>query len=110
MDEKGTVITVEDLLNGKYRYVEGRPVRRSYVDMEKKGMTRREMLRWCWENISDENNTLITWKDMESAIGGIYVEELKLMGFISSWYDWDADTYRVYLTWLGKAYCEEMFS
>lgn len=36
MDEKGTVITVEDLLNGKYRYVEGRPVRRSYVDMEEK--------------------------------------------------------------------------
>ena len=38
MDEKGTVITVEDLLNGKYRYVEGQPVRISYVDMENIGI------------------------------------------------------------------------
>ena len=38
MDEKGTVITVEDLLNGKYRYVEGQPVRRSYFDMENIGI------------------------------------------------------------------------
>lgn len=109
MDEKGTVITVEDLLNGKYRYVEGRPVRRSYIDIERNGMTRLEVLKWCWENISDENSKL-TWKDMESAIGAIYVEELKYMNFISSWYDWVDDTYRVNLTWLGKAYCEEMFS
>ena len=27
-------IRIEDILNGKYRYVEGQPVRRSYVDME----------------------------------------------------------------------------
>ena len=43
MDEKGTVITVEDLLNGKYRYVEGRPVRRSYVDMEEKYSDKEKM-------------------------------------------------------------------
>ena len=27
-------IIIEDVLNGKYRFVEGQPVRRSYVDME----------------------------------------------------------------------------
>ena len=27
-------IRIEDVLNGKYRFVEGQPVRRSYVDME----------------------------------------------------------------------------
>ena len=27
-------IIIEDVLNGKYRFVEGLPVRRSYVDME----------------------------------------------------------------------------
>lgn len=27
-------IRIEEVLNGKYRFVEGQPVRRSYVDME----------------------------------------------------------------------------
>lgn len=27
-------IRIEEVLNGKYRFVEGLPVRRSYVDME----------------------------------------------------------------------------
>ena len=33
------LIGVEDVLNGKYRYVEGQPVRRSYVDVERENMT-----------------------------------------------------------------------
>lgn len=33
-------IRVEDVLNGKYRYVEGQPVKRSYVNMEIENMTR----------------------------------------------------------------------
>ena len=32
------LIKVEDVLNGKYRYVEGQPVRRSHVDMEREEM------------------------------------------------------------------------
>lgn len=31
-------IRIEDVLNGKYRFVEGQPVRRSYVDMENIGI------------------------------------------------------------------------
>lgn len=38
MDE--LLIRIEDVLNGKYRFVEGQPVRRSYVDMEIENMTR----------------------------------------------------------------------
>lgn len=33
------LIRVEDVLNGKYRYVEGQPVRRSYVDTERENIT-----------------------------------------------------------------------
>lgn len=33
------LIRIEDVLNGKYRFVEGRPVRRSYVDMEIENVT-----------------------------------------------------------------------
>ena len=38
MDE--LLIRIEDVLNGKYRFVEGQPVKRSYVDMEIENMTR----------------------------------------------------------------------
>ena len=71
-------------------------------------MTRLEMLKWCWENISIPDSTL-TKKDVVNAIGEPYVQELDQMGFILGWYDWGADKRRVHLTWLGKAYCEELF-
>ena len=72
-------------------------------------MTRIEMLKWCWENISIAGN-ILTLKDVENAIGEPYLQELDQMGFIIRYYDWETDTRRVHLTWLGKAYCEEMFS
>lgn len=72
-------------------------------------MTRLEMLKWCWENISIPGNVL-TQKDVVNAIGEPYLQEIDQMGFILRWYDWETDTRRVHLTWLGKAYCEEMFS
>lgn len=72
-------------------------------------MTRLEMLKWCFENISESDNGK-TWEEVYSTIGGIYLEELIHMGFVSRWYDFANDCHRVYLTWLGKAYCEEIFN
>ena len=44
------LIRVEDVLNGKYRYVEGQPVRRSHVDME------REELETAWMSRAVQSN------------------------------------------------------
>lgn len=43
---KEPLIRIEDVLNGKYRYVEGRPVRRSYVDMENIGIENMSELKY----------------------------------------------------------------
>ena len=72
-------------------------------------MTRLEALKWCWENLSDPNNNF-RWEEVEDTIGGVYFEELRHMDFISRWFNWQENRTCVYMSWLGKAYCEEMFS
>ena len=71
-------------------------------------MTRLEALKWCWDNLSNVNNRL-SWKEIENVIGGVYLEELKYMGFISRWFNWQESRYYTYLTQLGKLYCKELF-
>lgn len=71
-------------------------------------MTRLEALQWCWDNLSINDNKFL-WEEVENTIGGVYFEELKYMGFISRWFDWQENRSRVYLTSLGKTYCEELF-
>lgn len=72
-------------------------------------MTRLEALKWCFENIIDPNNNHTT-KDVSAAIGAEYWEELELMGFVFSCYDWENRCSQIKLTDLGKAYCEEIFN
>ena len=72
-------------------------------------MTRLEALKWCFENIAKPNNNYTT-KDVSSAIGVEYWEELELMGFVFSCYDWENRRSQIELTELGKAYCEEIFN
>lgn len=71
-------------------------------------MNRKEMLRWCYENILKPDNKL-TLEDMVNAIGEEYYEELDQMEFIQVWYDYASNHRRVFLTWLGEAYCKEFF-
>lgn len=72
-------------------------------------MTRLEMLKWCYENISEPDKSK-TNEEVFSAIGRMYLEELHHMGFVAQWYDWGSNCHRVFLTWLGKEYCEEIFN
>ena len=72
-------------------------------------MTRLEALKWCWENLSDPNNNF-KWDEVENTIGGVCFEELSHMDFISRWFNWQENRTYVYMTLLGRAYCEEMFS
>ena len=72
-------------------------------------MTRLEVLKWCFESIADQNNNH-TVKDVSDAIGTEYWEELELMCFVFTWYDWENRRSRIKLTDLGKAYCKEIFN
>ena len=72
-------------------------------------MTRLEALKWCWENIANPDNNFL-WEEVEGTISSVYFNELRQMDFISRWFDWEANRTRVQLTWLGKSYCEEIFS
>ena len=56
------LIRVEDVLNGKYRYVEGQPVRRSYVDKDMKTESKCikvKDLKEYIKDIPDETRVLI---------------------------------------------------
>lgn len=72
-------------------------------------MTRLEALKWCFENIANPNNNY-TVKDVSDTIGTKYWEELELMCFIFTWYDWENRRSQIELTDLGKVYCEEIFN
>ena len=72
-------------------------------------MTRLEVLKWCYENISGPDKSK-TKEEVISAIGAMYLEELCHIGFVLQWYDWSIDCYCFYMTWLGDAYCEEIFN
>jgi hypothetical protein len=67
------------------------------------------MLKWCYENISEPDKSK-TNKEVLSAIGGVYLEELYHMGFVAQWYDWVSNCHCVFLTDFGKKYCEEIFN
>ena len=66
-------------------------------------MTRLEMLKWCWENIKD-NESAKSQNEIVNAIGFNYLDEICNMGFLSTYYN------KIHLSVLGKAYCEEMFN
>lgn len=66
-------------------------------------MTRLEMLKWCWENIKD-NKSAKRQNEIVDVIGFNYLDEICNMGFLSTYYN------KIYLSALGKAYCEEMFN
>lgn len=72
-------------------------------------MTRLEMLKWCYENIAHPDNNF-TYNDVKDVIGEEYIFELKRMGFLLSWFDWESYRSCVQLTVLCTSYCEEMFS
>lgn len=72
---KEPLIGIEDVLNGKYRYVEGQPVRRSYVDMEKIGIENMKK-----SEISTMANTFVEKFRNVSAIEKSYLWEGYIMG------------------------------
>ena len=72
-------------------------------------MTRLEMLKWCFENIAHPDDN-VTFNEVKDVIGEEYIFELKQMGFLLSWFDWETHRFCVHLTVLGKLYCEEIFS
>lgn len=77
-------------------------VNKKYVTgMEK--MTRLEMLKWCWENIKD-NESAKSQNEIINAIGFNYLDEICNMGFLSTYYN------KIHLSVLGREYCEEIFN
>ena len=72
-------------------------------------MTRLEVLKWCYDNISQPDNDC-SLDYIIASIGSDYYEELELMGFIFSGTNWGTRRFYAQLTELGKAYCEEIFN
>ena len=72
-------------------------------------MTRLEVLKWCFDNISQPDNDC-SLDYILASIGSYYYEELELMGFIFSETNWETRRFCAQLTDLGKAYCEEIFN
>ena len=72
-------------------------------------MTRLEVLKWCYDNLSQPDNDC-SFDYIIASIGFDYYEELKSMGFIFSEICWETKYFCTQLTDLGKAYCEEIFN
>ena len=70
-------------------------------------MTRLEMLKWCFENLLESENSL---EYITSTIGLNYAYELEIMNFAHKWYNSKEECLMFCLTDLGKAYCKEIFS
>jgi hypothetical protein len=67
-------------------------------------MTRKEMLKWIYENCNSRDNAK-HYKIVKEKIGVKYYQELNIMQFLKIEYQ-NGDAY-VFLSWLGKTYCEE---
>ena len=73
--------------------------------MEK--MSRLEMLKWMYEHCKNEDSSLC-YKLVQDSIGKEYYSELDKMGFIKR--EFKNCLAHVSLSYLGRAYCEEIFN
>ena len=70
-------------------------------------MTRVEMLKWMYEHCKNEDTSRY-YKFVLDNIGIEYYLELERMGFIKKEF-YNGLAY-IYLSYLGRAYCEEIFN
>ena len=70
-------------------------------------MTRLEMLKWMYEHCKNEDTSLC-YMLVQDNIGKEYYSELDRMGFIKREF-YNGLAY-VCLSYLGRAYCEEIFN
>ena len=70
-------------------------------------MTRKEMLNWLYENCRTKESA-IHYKVLKDKIGEQYYKELNQMQFVIRTYQ-NGEAY-LYLSWLGKIYCEELLN
>lgn len=70
-------------------------------------MTRKEMLKWVYENCRTEEYA-IYHKILKDKIGEQNYKELNLMQFLKRTYH-NTEAY-LYLSWLGRMYCEELLN